>query len=61
MREKPFTQSQIIKILKEHEAGIEVTELIRKYNIARSTFYFWKSKYGGMEKNRVQKLKDFES
>ncbi|MFB3844389.1 MAG: transposase [Candidatus Cloacimonadaceae bacterium] len=61
MRGKRFTQSQIIKILKEHEAGVEVTELIRKLNIARNTFYIWKSKYGGMENNQVQKLKDLES
>jgi putative transposase len=61
MRGKRFTQSQIIKILKEHESGVEVTDLIRKYNIARNTFYIWKSKYGGMENNQVQKLKDLES
>jgi putative transposase len=61
MRGKRFTQSQIIRILKEHEAGLDVTELIRKYNIARNTFYRWKSVYGGMENNQVQKLKDLES
>jgi putative transposase len=60
MRGKRFTQSQIIRILKEHESGVEVTELIRKYNIARNTFYRWKSVYGGMESNQVQKLKDLE-
>jgi putative transposase len=61
MRGKRFTQSQIIRILKEHESGVEVTELIRKHNIARNTFYRWKSVYGGMENSQVQKLKDLES
>jgi putative transposase len=61
MRGKKFTPSQIIKILKEHEAGTEVTEIIRKHGIARNTFYIWKSKYGGMENNQIQRLKDLES
>lgn len=60
MKGKRFTPAQIIKILKEHEAGTEVTEIIRKYGIARNTFYLWKSKYGGMENNQIQKLKDLE-
>jgi len=61
MRGKKFSQSQIIKILKEHESGLEVTELIRKYSIARNTFYLWKSKYGGMETNQVHRLKELET
>lgn len=61
MRGKRFAPSQIIKILKEHESGTEVTDIIRKYGIARNTFYLWKSKYSGMENKDVQKLKDLES
>jgi putative transposase len=61
MKGKRFSPTQIIKILKEHEAGTEVTDIIRKYAIARNTFYLWKSKYGGMENNQIQKLKDLES
>jgi putative transposase len=61
MRGKRFAPSQIIKILKEHESGVEVTDIIRKYSIARNTFYLWKSKYSGMENKDVQKLKDLES
>ncbi len=61
MRGKRFAPSQIIKILKEHESGTEVTDIIRKYSIARNTFYLWKSKYSGMENKDVQKLKDLES
>jgi putative transposase len=61
MKGKRFAPTQIIKILKEHEAGTEVTELIHKYGIARNTFYIWKSKFGGMENNQIQKLKDLES
>jgi len=61
MRGKRFSQSQIIKILKEHESGVETSEIIRKYGIARNTFYLWKSKYGGMETNQVQRLKELEA
>ena len=61
MRGKRFTPSQIIKILKEHESGTEVTDIIRKHSIARNTFYLWKSKYSGMESKDLEKLKELES
>ena len=60
MKGKRFSPAQIIKILKEHEAGTEVTEIIRKYGIARNTFYLWKSKYGGLEMNELKRLRELE-
>ena len=57
---KRMTETQIVSILKEAEAGISAKELCRKYGIASSTFYKWKSKYGGMEVSDVKRLKDLE-
>ena len=57
---KRFTEEQIIRILKEHETGITVKELIRKHGICEQTYYSWKSKYGGMEVNEARRLKELE-
>ncbi|GAB6108951.1 transposase [Fusibacter bizertensis] len=42
--EKRFTEEQIIKILKSHEAGQKTSDIVREYNISEQTFYRWKSK-----------------
>jgi putative transposase len=60
MKGTRYTEQQIIKILKEAEAGIPVTDLIRQYGFSKSSFYKWKAKYGGMEASGVRRLKDLE-
>jgi putative transposase len=61
MKRKHYTTEQIIAILKEHEAGLPATEIIRKHGIANGTFYRWKSKYGGMEIAEAKRLKELET
>jgi len=57
---KRMTESQIVAILKEVEAGLPVKDVCRKYNIGNSTFYKWREKYGGMEASDVKRLKELE-
>lgn len=57
---KRLTETQIVSILKEAEAGTPVPELCRKHAIGNSTFYKWRSKYGGMEASDVKRLKELE-
>lgn len=57
---KRKTESQIVAILKEAEAGMPVKDLCRKYGIGNSTFYKWREKYGGMEASDVRRLKELE-
>ncbi len=42
MKQKRYTDSQIVNILKESESGIIVSDLCRKYGISSSTFYKWR-------------------
>ena len=54
MKKSRFTESQIVAILKEGEAGVPVAQLTRKHGISAATYYHWKSKYGGAGRVRAQ-------
>jgi putative transposase len=60
MRRRQFSEDQIVRILEEFEAGKSVEDLCREYNVGRSTIYLWRSKYGGIDKPLLKKLKELE-
>jgi len=51
------SEEQIIKVLKEHAAGLSASDVCRKYGVSDATFYKWRSRYGGMEISDARKLK----
>jgi len=57
---KHWSEEQIIGILKQVEAGRTVVEVCREYGVGESTFYKWRSKYGGLEVNEMRRLKALE-
>ena len=60
MKKSRFTESQIVKALKDQESGMKVGDICRGLGISDATFYQWKSKYGGMEVSDVKRLKELE-
>ena len=60
MRRTRFTEEQIIKILKEGEAGRKISELVRQNGISEGTYYRWKAKFGGMEVSDAKRLRELE-
>ena len=61
MKRSRFSETQIIKILKEAAAGVAVEELSRQYGFSRSSFYKWKAKYGGLDVSQLKRLKELET
>ena len=58
---KRFTEEQIIKVLKEYEAGQPTAELCRRHGVSPATFYKWKAKFGGMDVSDARKLRVLEA
>ena len=61
MRKSRFSESQIIRFLKEAEAGRTVREVFREHGFSEATFYKWKSKYAGMEASDIRRMRELEA
>lgn len=61
MKRSRFTETQIISILKEADAGMQIKQLCRKHGISDATYYNWKSKYGGMSASELKRLREIEA
>lgn len=60
MKKSRYSDSQILSILKQAEAGTPVPELCREHGMSNATFYKWRAKYGGMDASMMARLKELE-
>jgi len=60
MKKSRYTDSQILSILKQAEAGTPVPELCREHGMSSAAFYKWRAKYGGMDASLMARLKELE-
>ncbi len=60
MKKSKFSESQIVNILKEAEAGVTLEDLIRQHGFSKASFYKWKAKYSGMSVSELKRLKELE-
>lgn len=61
MRTSKFSESQIVSILKQQDAGVKVADICREHGISQATFYKWRSKYGGMDASMLRRVKELEA
>tara|TARA_B100000676_G_C17313175_1_gene452953 strand:+ start:214 stop:465 length:252 start_codon:yes stop_codon:yes gene_type:complete len=60
MKKSRFTESQIVGELKQVNAGSKIEGVCREHGISSSTYYNWKSKYGGMEASDLRRIRELE-
>ena len=60
MKKSKFSESQIVTILKEAEAGVSLEDLVRQHGFSKASFYKWKGKYSGMTVSELKRLRELE-
>jgi len=61
MKQSRYSDSQIMTILKQAEAGVPVPELCREHGMSSASFYKWRSKFGGMDASMMARMKELEA
>ena len=61
MKNSRYSDSQIIAILNQAEAGTPVPDLCREHGMSSASFYKWRTKYGGMDASLMTRMKELEA
>ena len=61
MKRSRFSERQVLGILKAVESGRKVAEVCRENGISESTYFNWKSKFGGMTASEIKRLRELEA
>jgi len=60
MKKSRYSDSQILAILKQAEAGTPVPALCREHGMSSASFYKWRAKFGGMDASMMKRMKELE-
>ena len=58
MRRSQFTESEILHLLSEANAGVSVAEICRTAGVSLRTFYRWRRRFGGLNAPAVMQMKE---
>ena len=58
---KRFTETQIVGVLREADAGVAIKDLCRKHGCSEGSSYLWRSTFGGMSVSDAKRLKELET
>jgi putative transposase len=61
MKSSRFTETEIVSILKQADAGVPVKDICRQAGISAATYYAWKAKYGGLDASELRRVKELET
>ena len=60
MRKSKFSETQIVAIIQQVDAGAKAAEVAREHGVSVATIHRWRSKYGGLEASELKRLKEIE-
>ncbi len=60
MKRTRFTEEQIVGVLHEAAGTTTVRDVCRRHGITETTFFRWRTKYGGTQQAEVRRLKQLE-
>ncbi len=60
MKKSRYSDSQILAILKQAEAGAPIPALCREHGMSNASFYKWRAKFGGMDASMMKRMKELE-
>ena len=58
---KRYSEEQIIRFLREADAGMSVKEPCRRHGFSEASYYLWRNKFGGMDVSNAKRLKALET
>lgn len=59
-RKSKFTDEQIIRALREIEAGAKQSDVARRMGVTEQSIYRWKERFGGMNVSEAKRLRALE-
>jgi putative transposase len=58
MKNRRFSDAQIMAVLKQAAGGVPVSDLCREHAMSSASFYKWRAKFGGMDASLISEMKD---
>jgi putative transposase len=61
VRHSQFTDTEILHLVREADAGVPVDEICRTAGVSLRTFYRWRRRFGGLSVPAVERMKELQA